>query len=154
MQKYSERVSHSLRNLIRWGLARSNILTFNSTAFAFQMSPLMVWKSQQSQSSCAGWKWQWRGFRCGVKKKSQQAALNPLCLSCDPASSICFTFIILLSTCCQLIRFIKRAKINKCHPMVVLFPESWAAVRPSWCCWLMLSGLVWSWQWDPHSGPL
>lgn len=147
MLKYSEWVSHSLHNLIRRGFAWSNTLTFNSAGFAFQMSLLMVWKSQQSHSSCASWKRQWRGFPCGVKSNKQGWTFVPLLQSClfhllnfdHPSFNLLSADMIY-----------QEGDDKQISPSVVLFQVSSTPVSPCWCCWLMLSGLIWSWQWDPH----
>lgn len=41
----------------------------------FKMSLLTAWKSQQLQSSCGAWKWQWRGFLGWVKKQQAEPSL-------------------------------------------------------------------------------
>lgn len=130
-------------NLIRWGFAWSNTSTVNSAVFAFQMSLLMAWKSQQSQSSCACWRRQQCGFRCGVKSNKQGWTFVPFTQCClshllhfyHPSFNLSSTDTIH-----------QEGDDEQASALAVSFPAGSGPPWPRWRCWLMLSGLVPCWQ--------
>lgn len=149
MLKYSERVSHCLRNLIRRGFAWSNTdIQFSWICLSNQPMDGLKVTTVTIQQCRLGVTMAWFPMR----SKKQQAGLN----LCSFIAILSLPSALLWSSFFQLDvnRYDLSAGRKQISPLVVLFPVSSAPVSPCWCCWLMLSGFVWCWQRYPHSGPL